>query len=170
MLISKVIHLRKVEPQDLPWLYKWENDSALWEMGDTHNPLSQKDLRDYIESSTGDIYKDGQLRLIIEDLQQQAQTLGCIDLYNFDSHNKKAAVGIYVDESARKKEIGKSAIHLLEDYAFGFLHLKMLYAFVAETNEASKKLFLSCLWKQTAILQEWTNNGNTLLFQRLNKG
>ena len=64
---EKIIKLRKLEPSDLPYLYRWENDASVWAAGDTHNPLSQQDLRDYIASTTGDIYKDGQLRLIIED-------------------------------------------------------------------------------------------------------
>lgn len=62
---AKIIKLRKLEPSDLPFLYQWENDASVWADGSNHNPLSQQDLRDYIESTTGDIYKDGQLRLII---------------------------------------------------------------------------------------------------------
>ena len=61
-----MIKLRKIEPDDLPFLYQWENDSRAWADGANHNPLSQQDLRDYIQSTTGDIYRDGQLRLIIE--------------------------------------------------------------------------------------------------------
>ena len=61
-----MIKLRKIEPSDLPFLYQWENDAASWADGANHNPLSQQDLRDYIASTTGDIYRDGQLRLIIE--------------------------------------------------------------------------------------------------------
>ena len=58
-----MIKLRKIEPNDLPFLYQWENDAASWADGANHNPLSQQDLRDYIASTTGDIYRDGQLRL-----------------------------------------------------------------------------------------------------------
>ena len=77
------IHLRKIEPTDLPFLYLWENDTNVWKDGDTHNPLSQQDLRNYIASTTGDIYQDGQLSLIIE--SETKDTLGCIDLYNLDN-------------------------------------------------------------------------------------
>ena len=66
-----MIRLRKLEPSDLPFLYQWENDASSWADGSNHNPLSQRDLRDYIESTTGDIYKDGQLRLIIEEISNQ---------------------------------------------------------------------------------------------------
>jgi diamine N-acetyltransferase len=81
-------------------LYRWENDASVWADGANHNPLSQQDLRDYIASTTGDIYKDGQLRLIIEQSpitnDQSPMTLGCIDLFDFDPRNRKAALGMYI--------------------------------------------------------------------------
>ena len=113
-----MLHLRKLEPADLPFLYQWENDARAWADSDTHNPLSQQDLRNYIDSSTGDIYRDGQLRLIIDD---DGETLGCIDLFDFDPRNRKAAIGMYISESARGKGIGKSAVQLLENFAFQHL-------------------------------------------------
>ena len=64
---NPMIKLRKIEPSDLPFLYQWENDALAWADGANHNPLSQQDLRDYIASTTGDIYKDGQLRLVISE-------------------------------------------------------------------------------------------------------
>ena len=64
-----MLRLRKIEPSDLPFLYQWENDATMWADSDTHNPLSRHDLHQYIENTTGDIYRDGQLRLIIEDSQ-----------------------------------------------------------------------------------------------------
>ena len=94
-----MIKLRKIEPNDLPFLYQWENDAASWADGANHNPLSQQDLRDYIASTTGDIYRDGQLRLIIEQITNYQSpitnaTLGCLDLFDFDPRNRRAAIGM----------------------------------------------------------------------------
>ncbi len=169
MLRSDVISLRKVEPKDLPFLYQWENDCETWEYSNTHNPLSQKDLRDYIESSSGDIYKDSQLRLVIESAMPDSLhcTLGCIDLFDFDPHNKKAAVGIYLSKDWRRKGLGKETVCLIEQYAFSYLKLHMLYAFVAEQNTASMRLFSACKWQQTATLPKWLNSGNVIVFQKI---
>ena len=93
-----MIRLRKIEPTDLPYLYQWENDARMWADSSTHNPLSQADLREYIASSTGDIYRDGQLRLMIED---EGVTMGCIDLFDLDARNRKAAIGMYIAPHAR---------------------------------------------------------------------
>ena len=134
------MRLRKLEPYDLPFLYQWENDAAMWVDADTHNPLSQQDLRDYIESTTGDIYKDGQLRLIIE---HEGVTMGCMDLFDFDPRNRKAAIGMYIAPEYRHRGIGAKALVLLEQYAFEYLQLRMLYAIIATTNEPCSRLYLS---------------------------
>ena len=104
----------------------------MWADSDTHNPLSRHDLHQYIENTTGDIYRDGQLRLIIE--SSEAGIMGCIDLFDFDARNRKAAIGMYIAPEARGKGVGKQAVEQLLDYAFGFLHLRMIYAIISVHN------------------------------------
>ena len=101
MTDSTSIHLRKLEPDDLPLLYAWENDAEAWPDSSTHNPLSQEDLRAYIMQTTGDIYRDGQLRLMIC-IEHTDRSVGCVDLYDVDVRNRKAAVAIYVAKESRK--------------------------------------------------------------------
>lgn len=167
MLSNEHIRLRKVEPQDLPYLYRWENDSLSWADSDTHNPLSQKDLRDYIESSTGDIYRDGQLRLIIETADSTiTQTIGCIDFFDFDPHNRKAAIGMYLAPEERGKGFGLQAMQLAEEYAFSFLKIRMLYIFVAEDNVTCLKLYDKLHWQRVAILPAWLNTSSVVVMQK----
>ena len=133
-----MIKLRKIEPSDLPFLYQWENDAASWADGANHNPLSQQDLRDYIASTTGDIYRDGQLRLIIEIKNLKSKisntTAGCLDLFDFDPRNRRAAIGMYIAPEARGNGVGRQALEQLEQYAFGHLNLRVLYAVIATSN------------------------------------
>lgn len=153
-----MIKLRKIEPTDLPFLYQWENDASAWADGANHNPLSQQDLRAYIESTTGDIYRDGQLRLIIEDLSTlnfQPSTLGCIDLFDFDPRNRRAAIGMYIAPEHRGKGVGKEALRLLEDYAFGHLNLRVLYAVIATKNTACTTLYRHAGYSPSP-LPSWT--------------
>ena len=147
-----MIKLRKIEPSDLPYLYLWENDASAWADGSNHNPLSQQDLRDYIASTTGDIYKDGQLRLIIE---EEGVTMGCIDLFDFDPRNRRAAIGMYIAPEFRGKGVGKEAVRLLEEYAFGFLHLRVLYAVIANQNKACTTLYRHAGYSPSP-LPHWT--------------
>jgi diamine N-acetyltransferase len=162
-----MIRLRKLEPSDLPFLYQWENDASVWADGSNHNPLSQQDLRTYIESTTGDIYRDGQLRLIIEErstLNLQPSTLGCIDLFDFDPRNRRAALGMYIAPEYRGKGVGKEALRLLEDYAFGHLNMRVLYAVIATKNTACTALYRNAGYTQSSILPGWTLESDAVLF------
>ena len=40
-LSDEQIRLRALEPEDLEVLYRWENDSSLWEVGNTLAPFSR---------------------------------------------------------------------------------------------------------------------------------
>ena len=181
------LRLRKIEPSDLPFLYQWENDATMWADSDTHNPLSRHDLHQYIENTTGDIYRDGQLRLIITNLQQsdlpttgkadlQPQSgdltsslpciLGCIDLFDFDARNRKAAIGMYITPEARGKGVGKQAVQLLLDYAFGFLHLRMVYAIISVHNTACSHIYEQMGFTPSSPLPNWTLEGDAILWQK----
>ena len=172
-----MLRLRKIEPSDLPFLYQWENDATMWADSDTHNPLSRHDLHQYIENTTGDIYRDGQLRLIIEgpeveplsDNRYQLSdtcTLGCIDLFDFDARNRKAAIGMYIAPEARGKGVGKQAVQLLLDYAFCFLHLRMLYAIISVHNTPCSHIYEQMGFTPSSPLANWTLEGDAILWQK----
>ena len=177
--------LRKIEPSNLPFLYQWENDASVWADGSNHNPLSQQDLRDYIESTTGDIYKDGQLRLVIESVspkdglsaersvsetvcQQSGLTLGCIDLFDFDPRNRRAGLGMYIAPEYRGKGVGKEALRLLEEYAFGFLHLRVLYAIISTKNIACTALYRNAGYTPSSPLPAWTLESDAVIWLKTN--
>lgn len=156
--------LRKIEPSDLPFLYQWENDATMWSDSDTHNPLSRHELRQYIESSMGDIYRDGQLRLVIDD---EGVTLGCIDLFDFDARNRKAAIGMYIAPNMRGKGFGKKSVELLLDYVFDFLKLRMVYAIIGVKNHSCSRIYESLGFVPSSILKAWTLEDDAILWQKL---
>ena len=161
-----MIKLRKIEPSDLPFLYQWENDATMWADSDTHNPLSRHDLHQYIENTTGDIYRDGQLRLIIEESQLSTKVVGCIDLFDFDARNRKAAIGMYIAPDARGKGVGKLAVQLLLDYAFNFLHLRMVYAIISVHNTSCSHIYEQMGFTPSSPLANWTLEGDAILWQK----
>ncbi len=173
MIDRKSILLRKLEPDDLPQLYLWENDAEVWLDGNTHNPLSEADLRDYILRTTGDIYQDGQLRLMIcvpqsrEGQTTAGEPVGCIDLYDVDIRNRKAAVAIYVAKEWRNQGVGTEALKKLKLYVANILCFRLLYAMVRETNLNSQKLFQSVGFQNVACLPKWVNEGNIFVLQTI---
>lgn len=160
--------LRALEISDLPLLYQWENDATAWADSATHNPLSQHLLRQYIQEQTGDIYKDGQLRLMLDD---NGATLGCIDLFDLDPISRRAAIGMYIAPDARGKGAGQEALRLLEEYAFRFLGLHTLYAIIGADNTACLSIYRKADYTIAGTLPQWIRRNkiyiDALLFLRV---
>ena len=169
-LESENLRLRALEPDDIDLLYKWENDSSLWEFGSTLAPFSKHVLEEYIYDSRLDIYNLRQLRLMIELKKQENAAVGTVDLYDFDPHHNRAGVGILIDSSYQMRGVATEALRLMEAYAFSFLHLHQLYAYVPNVNKASLKLFCKLGYEASGILKEWIlakeNREDVTVFQR----
>lgn len=148
--------LRAPEPEDLEAFYRWENDTGLWKCGATLMPYSRYDLKNYLASSSHDIYRDNQLRLMI-DMLSPSCTVGIIDLYDFEPHPSRAAVGILVDAGFRNKKVASQALELLADYAFSFLHIHQLYAHIPLSNQPSLSLFEKNGFIRSGVLKDWIN-------------
>lgn len=149
--------LRAMEPEDLDLLYQIENDTKLWNLGLTNVPYSRYVLHDYIATSSGDIYTDKQVRLIIEN--EEHQTIGLVDIMNFNPQNRRAEMGIVVQEAFRQKGYGKDAIQKVMRYAKEVLHLYQLYVVVNSSQKLTIGLFLRMGFKETCQLKDWLYDG-----------
>jgi diamine N-acetyltransferase len=172
LLNNNQISLRAVEPEDLDMLYGWENSTVLWYHGNTLAPYSKLVIRQYINDSLEmDIYQSKQLRLMI-DLHNDI-TIGTLDLYEIDAHNRRAGIGILIDETFRRKGYAGQALELMHDYAFNFLYLHQLFAYISVTNEKSMALFRKAGYKEIGVLKDWLQRGEVFedvrLFQLLNE-
>lgn len=161
ILKNTQIALRAVEPEDLDILYKWENSTALWVHGNTLAPYSKLVLRQYINDALEmDIYQSRQLRLMIN-LLEEGFTIGTLDLYDIDAHNRRAGIGILIDENYRQKHYATQALELMEEYAFKFLYLHQLYAYISITNEKSINLFEKAGYRKVGVLKDWVQRGES---------
>ena len=116
MINDDIIRLRALEPEDLEYLYKWENDMDMWEVSNTLTPFSVYMLKKYIENSHLDIYTTKQLRLMVE-LIETNTPVGLVDLYDFDPYHQRAGIGIMIHNSEhQKKGYATSAIRMLIDH------------------------------------------------------
>lgn len=165
---NDTILLRAVEPEDLDLLYSWENDPKLWIHGCTRSPYSKYAIRQYI-ANMQDIYESKQLRLMIQE-KARHQSVGIIDLYDFDIHNSRIALGILIAQQHKRKAYAYKAIKLIEKYVFDYLNIHQIYAYVSESNEPSVRLFEKCAYKKSALLIDWTKQNNdfenVFLFQK----
>lgn len=166
------IKLRALENSDLELLYKWENSTPLWTLGNTLSPYSKQVLRQYInESQLYDIYHNRQLRLMIVQKSDE-QAVGTIDMYDFDIRNQKAGIGIFVEEHYRNKHFALDSLMLIKEYAFSFLHLHQLYAHILVNNTPSIRLFEKAGYEKAGVMKDWVRRPNgyedALLLQLIN--
>jgi diamine N-acetyltransferase len=171
-LKGETLYLRALEPEDLDFLYHIENDEMIWEISNTQTPYSKFLIRQYLENAQQDIYEAKQLRLAIC-LHHTNQAIGLIDLFDFDIKNKRAGIGIIIQEPTnRHNGFGKEALGLLIHYAFKQLQLHQLFANIAVHNEASLKLFATFGFQKIGIKKDWIySNGNytdEAVFQLIN--
>lgn len=157
-----------MEPEDLDLLYQIENDKNLWGVGTTNVPYSRYVLHDYVANSSGDIYTDKQVRLMV-DCQQQ--TVGIVDLINFSPKHCRAEIGMVLMPSHRGKGLGETILQELAQYAKTILHLHQLYAVIGEDNIPAIRLFTKVGFSSGRILSDWlfdgTNYQNAVLMQRV---
>lgn len=152
------IVFRALEPEDLELLYRWENDTSLWHYSDTLTPLSRYNLREYINTSHLDIAVSRQVRFVAE---LDGVAVGFADLFDYDVHNRRAAVGILVfEQENRGKGIGCAMLSELCRYAKNVLSLHQLYASVGEDNKASLRLFEKCGFERCGYKKDWRLNGD----------
>ncbi|MCF8296174.1 MAG: GNAT family N-acetyltransferase [Saprospiraceae bacterium] len=156
-MIGKKILLRALEPSDIDLLYKWENDQEIWKVSNTVIPFSRFLLEQYVMSADQDIYSTKQLRLMIDlkEPEENNKTIGSIDLFDFDPHNKRAGVSILISKENRCKGYASEALELLISYAFETLNLHQLYCNIGVDNKSSLKLFHNCDFKIIGTKKDW---------------
>lgn len=160
ILESKIIRLRALEPTDLKLLYKWENDSTIWEVSHTLKPFSIFILKQYLESSHLDIFETKQLRLVIE-LIDTNTPIGLIDLFDFDPFHQRAGVGILINSKENKnKGFASEALQVFCNYAFRTLKVHQLYCNITATNEISLRLFTKLGFEIIGSKKDWIRSQN----------
>jgi len=169
-LKGKKVYLRALEPEDLRFIHHIENDESIWEISNTITPYSKFLIKQYLENSHKDIFEAKQLRLVICNYNDLA--LGLIDLFDFDFKNRRAGVGILINDKVnRQKGYASEALNLLINYCEKHLDMHQLYCNISEDNLASITLFESFDFKKVGLKKDWNFiNGsykNEYLFQRI---
>lgn len=163
------MRLRAPEPEDLELLYEMENDTSLWYVGNNLLPYSRYSLRNYIEQTENDLFSEKQARFVIE--LSNKKTVGMIDLVDYDPFDSRAEVCIGLLEKFKGNGIAEEALSILSEYAFDFLNIHQLYAYIPLKHEASRKLFMKNGFEESGILKEWKKDGekfiNISVFQKI---
>ena len=155
-LENSLIKLRSLEPNDLDFLYRTENNIELWEVSNTLKPFSKYTLQKYIESAHIDIYTTKQVRFIIE-ANNEKKIVGLIDLFDYEPIHMRAGIGISIIKNEQRKKYAENALQILIPYCFDILRLNQIYCDISIDNFASIKLFEKSGFKHTGTKKQWLN-------------
>jgi diamine N-acetyltransferase len=158
-LKGEKITLRALEPSDAPILYEWENDTRLWPVSSTVTPFSRFVMEEFVASSHQDIFTNKQLRLMVTDAAT-GNTIGAVDLYDFDPQHQRCGVGIYIVDASRGNGFAGECVSLIKTYCFATLHLKQVYVYVNASNGASLSLFEKCGFVKSGLKKSWARTGH----------
>ena len=159
LLTGPNLKLRAVEPMDIELLMEWENDTSIWNVSNTLTPYSRFEIEEYVLNAKRDIFSARQLRLMI-DLQTEdvtTITIGSIDLFDVDTVNLRAGVGIMIQKEFREKGYAGEALEILVRYAFEVFHLHQLYCNISKDNQASIRIFEKLGFVGCGEKREWIN-------------
>ena len=145
MLESNQISLRLLEDNDLEFLYAVENNSANKKYGSDNGYLSKKTLKAYIKNSGADISVYGQQRFVVT---LNNIPIGLIDLFDFNTYERSAFVGIIIINEYQNNNYGSNALELLISYSWDKLDLLFLYANINSVNNTSISLFNKFYFKK----------------------
>lgn len=149
------IKLRPLELSDADILYEWENDIEVWNTNGIYNPISKDHIKDFLLNSSSYLKDNNDITFAVESITDE-DLIGYVQILDYDSINRRAFVGIFIQKEFRSSGYGTEALTCIVDYAFRRWNIRMLVAKILSNNEISKRLFEKCGFKYTASIPEWS--------------
>jgi diamine N-acetyltransferase len=146
------IRLRAPELDDIDWMFEIENNDTYWHLSEAYQPFSRWTIENFIKGQT-DIFAEKQYRFVAED--KSHNKIGIIDLYNFAPIHRRIFIGIFIEQSYRKKHYASQSISLVVNYCFNILQLHQVCAFIPATNVASIRLFEKLDFQFQSLRKDW---------------
>ena len=162
------ISLRAPEPRDANLIYIWENSSDESHSSFRPGPLSRAQINSFIENYDGEIYSQGALRFMID---VEEQTVGTVDVFDYDHRARHAFVGIYVSPQFRRHGLAMQALKAIEKHMYRRVGMYSLAALVADDNIPSRRLFNKAGFKVAGTMKGWFCDGtervDALVYQKI---
>lgn len=147
------VKIREMEISDTDFVLEIENNEDIWKVSHTITPFIKSEIELFITKNTIEGIVDGQKRWIIE---TNKSACGCIDLFDFDSTNSRAGVGIVIHKDFQNKGIATAALKKFLPICKNKLSLNQLYCSIIPENTNSIRLFTNSGFTESGIRKEWT--------------
>ncbi len=163
---SSRIRLRAMEPSDVDLLYQWENDTTLWQYGNTRGYVSRHDLEMFIEHSDLDLYTTRQLRLMVCD-QQTGLTVGCVDIYDYDPYHHHAYIAVLIGKQHQRLGYATVAVNTVANLCFVFWNMHCLCATTTAQNVPAQRLLARCGFLYVGSRPGWVMTDGRFVDERI---
>lgn len=114
-----------------------------------------------LKAQQGDSLSSGKLTLYAFDSNDNP--VGCVELYNYDPVNRRAAVGIVVSNEYRHQGYGTEMIQTLTQFCHENTSLHQIYADIAATNTPSLHIFQHAGYIHCATMRDWVIRSNRFI-------
>jgi diamine N-acetyltransferase len=144
------VYLRPAERDDIPLFVSWLNDAETASFLSFRAPMSFAQEEDWFEKLLVD---QGKSRWhFVMCLLDGGQPIGTIGLFDLDTVNGSAGMGITVGEkSLWGKGYGTDSLNALLDFGFGMLRLERIWLDVNDDNVRAKRSYEKCGFKLEGI-------------------
>ena len=88
-------------------------------------------------------------------LTQTNESIGTIDLFEFDPMHFRVGLGVLIFEQFRKKGYAIEAIELVKEYTQNILLLNQLFCNISSSNNESINLFEKCGFEKIGVKKQW---------------
>jgi diamine N-acetyltransferase len=150
------IYLRLPHENDAELIFAWENALSVIEINLHKETVSKTEVENWIKTRHHDLELEKELRLMI--CLKDNVVAGSVDLFEFDKKNKRAGVGIIVEENFRTKGIATEALVLLKEYCFKKIKINSLWCNISAVNATSINLFEKCGFELCGVKKKWNIN------------
>lgn len=130
------LHLRTIEPNDLPHIAALRNDESTWTQLTDPKPLGPADQKAWYESLGS---RSGKLYFIAYD--DQNPFIGLVRMDEIDHQNRSIRVGADVQVDLRGKGHGKAIYRTVLKYCFDQLNMHRVWLAVLDTNTTARALY-----------------------------
>jgi diamine N-acetyltransferase len=130
--------LRPVSLSDARTIFEWENDRENWIQSGINKPYKLEEIEQYAIKNE-QLIVDGQTRFMID--RNSEETIGCIDLFDYDKVKQMATVGLLIDRKYREKGYGSESLSAIAQISKKIFSLSTLKALILAENEISWRLF-----------------------------
>ncbi len=155
MIKGKNIWLRAPEPEDVPIIYRWENDPEVRIISSFQQPVSAFAIEQYILNAGQNPFAVGDIRFMAMEKSTHA-VIGHVDLFDLDPVNRRAGVGILLEKEFRGKGYAGEMLQLIETWCRQELDLHQLWCTITTDNQRSIRLFTRAGFRKTGIRYAWT--------------